>query len=611
MSLIYEENRDRIDDDYTLLEVARDIHSRMKPLMPTSVYSKVARVDYNFYITPRLEIAVPSVKVLFQKDIREPSLIRNILTGGLAHEDGHAYLFPFMTRMNLTYAVIHGYVKSRNVKWDEGVFHTVENMVSDVFNELIIYYNKVPGWDKLPELRYHYIFKNVKEAPPDPVSELLYVHSKVFASMYNNKLSSPRVPSPRTIGENLYNILSEAARMLNVDSHVVSVNSGGLKSEIAPLVFQYDMYSNVDYVYDLIEKSISTKNVRTTELWRALLNDEIPYGNRKVYWAYYTTLTALYRYVIEHPQETNCKNIDDMNVDTGATRPSSPAPDVLDKILRNMNISDILSPELADYAARRLISAVLSVSKEEIESVMTTSTTKAPWYRRPRGKIDPRSLVYDNVMDWKVVVKSQVPDYKKKTVSIAGVPDSITIIIDESGSTSSESTVLSPVVGIETYVYDVERVTAMALLYNVLRFSNDVKTNLVRFSSSVRVEPGTVASIYDRLKNITGSELEMGGTNITGAVEKALEIHKDGRTNYFILLTDMEISWTEAEKIYNDMISRLRLSPVLVVAANANVPEPLARLNRFPNSAAVSVRTIADYPSLEEAIFKLAKLMHH
>lgn len=607
-SLVYDED-ERIEDDYTLLEVARDMHAKLKALLPVKVYSKVTKVDHNFYITPNLEIAVPSVKVLFKRDIRGAQLIRNVLAGGIVHEDGHAYLFPFMTRMNITYAIVHGYVKSRNVEWDEKLFQAVENIVSDIFNELIMYYSKIPGWNNLPETRYHYVYKDMQhggEEVSNPLSELLYVHSKVFSSIYLGKLREPVVPSPSTLGEHIYNILSNVAKHLDIESHAVSVNSGGLKSALAPLVFRYDMYDVVDKVYDTIEKATTGGSVDLLVLKKYLVDEAPSRGNAGVYWAYYTVLSALYRYAVEHPDV--CKECNRYIFDL-PLRPSAPSPDIMDKIIKAFHGTDILDPKLADYAARHLISTVLMVSRTEIETVMTTGVTKVPWYRRPRGKIDPRSLASDNILDWKVTVKTAVPESRRKAVQVKGVPDNITIIVDESGSTSAECTVISPIVGVETKVFDVERVTAMAMLYNVLRVRPDVPVNLVRFSDSPVVESGTAASIYDRLMNIRGSELQMGGTAIVSAVQKALELHRDGRTNYFILLTDMEIPYSDAEKIKKMVFRSLRLSPVLVVATNANAPKPLLELNKYENVAVVGVKTLNDYPLLEKAIYKLGKLI--
>lgn len=606
-----EDEVERIEDDRSLLDAARSIHAKLKPLLPVKVFSNVSKVDVNFYITPELEIAVPSVRVLFKKDIRDTQLIKSVLTGGIAHEDGHAYLFPFMTRMNVTYAIIHGYVKARGVKWDESVFHTVENMVSDVFNELILYHCKISGWESLPGTRYHYVFKGAQlddNRTANPIADLLYTHTKVFSSVYLGKLSQPYVPSPTTIGEHLYNILSDAAKHMNIETHTVSVNSGGLKTALAPLVFVHNMYDVVDEVYDIVTNAVATNKVDQSLLRKLLLTGAPGSGNIRVYWAYYITLSALYRYAVEHLKLRDLPV--DLTFDT-PKRPTTPQPEVLDGIFKEFNSTDILSPELADYAAKQLLSVALmtSTQMQVIETDMMTNVVRIPWYRRPSGKIDPRSLAMHTVLEWKVSAKTTMPVERKKVVEVRGLPDNVTVVIDESGSTSSESTVLSPIVGVETKVFDVERVTAMAMLYNVLRFSSTVPVNLVRFSDKPVVESGTVASIYDRLKNIRGGELQMGGTEIVRAVHKALELHKDGRTNYFILLTDMAISDKDAEEIKKMVFRSLKLSPVLIIAANAEAPDVLLPLNRYDNVAVVSVKTLNDYPLLEKAIQKLGRLI--
>lgn len=242
-----------------------------------------------------------------------------------------------------------------------------------------------------------------------------------------------------------------------------------------------------------------------------------------------------------------------------------------------------------------------------MSSIVThrVETVRVPWYLRPTGKLDPKTLVLPSILDWKVFVKRQVPEFKKSGTPIVGVPGWITVVIDESGSTTDLVGVLAPLISTSTTAYDVERVTAMALLRNVMKIDSKVPTTLVRFSSRVEIEEGTVENIYDWLKNANTKDLMLMGTEIVAAVGEALKRHKDKTANYFLVLTDMQISDQDAVIMSKMIEETLRQSPTLILAVNAEIPEPLKNLNKHRNIAAVSVTTVSDYSKLEEAIRKL------
>ena len=618
------ERRRRFQDDYDILQFSKELNNRLKTSdwFFSLVYSDVNKVDEGFYITPRLEIAVASLKHVRERNIPDHAL-ENIYYGALSHENAHAIAFPFMTRMNLTYAVVHGYCKERGIKFNSGVFNEVENIISDIFNELVIYTHKIEGYKQLPELRYYYIYlpsrdkiseylADRQKLEKDPVNAVFTTHNVVFASLYKGKLRSPRIPRPGWLSEHLYNTMYRTAKAFKVREHIEALLGGGFTNIISSLVNYYDMYSAIDELYSEIKRIIKTGNVRMSsdDFWkmeRIIVNNRLDDVSGQ-YWSYFTLLTALYRYTIEHPESLN-RLKSNPNIDCGRHRPAPPSPDVLDSILSQLRGGDILTPELAEYVAKRLISSALLTSKASFEIVHKSGTIKVPWYRRPRGKIDPLSLLKPSILDWKVQVSYSVPEYRKTKSTAVGVPDKITVIIDESGSTGTPTSILSPLVGIDTTVFDVERTTIMSLLYNVLQYTDKTRTTLIRFSTTSIVEEGSVREIYERLKHIQTGEIMWGSTEIEDAVRRGVELHKDKPTNYFLLATDMQIDDSQARGIKDIILSEIRRSPILILGVNADIPPVLASLNRYPNIAVVSVKSMVDYPKLEEAIRKLAKLL--
>ena len=612
----------RIRDDYDVLELSKELNEKLKASdwFFSLVYSQVDRVDEGFYITPKLEIAVASLRHVKEKNIPE-SVLEDIYYAALSHENAHAIAFPFMTRMNLTYAVIHGYCKKRNIPFITSLFNNVENIISDIFNELVIYTHKLEGYKELPKLRYYYIYlpsrdvirdyvKNRHMLEKDPVNAVFITHNVAFASLYKGKIKSPRVPNPKWLSEYLYNSIFKIAQQFRVRDHIEMFLTGTFTNTINMLIRFYDLYSAIDTVYKRIKEFIKSGNVRISghdfwEIEQVLDNPELS-NDAKQYWSYFIILASLYRYSVENP-DSRSRHMP--NVDCGKGRPAPPSPDVLDNILNQIQNRDILSPQLADYVAKRLLSAALMTPKTTFETSYRSGVTKIPWYRRPRGKIDPLSLLKPSILDWRVQVSYNVPEYRKAKSSSVGVPDVITAVIDESGSTADSTSILSPLIGVDTTVFDVERVTIMGLLYNVLQYTDTPKTTLVRFSSSTRVEEGSVRDIYNRLRDITSSEITWGGTEIEDAVEIALQHHRDKPTNYFLLATDMEISESQAKGVKDIILSEIRRSPVLILAVNADIPPVLLALNKYPNIAVVSVKNMFDYPKLESAIKKLARLI--
>jgi len=629
-------------DDTDILRFAREENQRIKlnSYFFNLIYSKVEKVGKGFYIDGNLRITVASLGHLYKHNIKEDEVIADVIKGALAHENAHAMLFPFMTRARLTETIVEEYAKSRNVKFHSRLFNKIENYISDIFNELVLYVNKHENYQYLPKLRYYYIYKpheeEIKsfqsnplkrlEGESNPVYSLFMVHNIVFASTYLSNSKRLVLPeNPKWISEHLYLTLHDMAVDLNellLREHISRYVSGGFAHTIRQLVKERYLFRATDEFYELLESRISTGSVMMSEdefkPFRKILNRFS--GLDGFYWKYYIVLSALYRYVVEHNiRESDLpENIDEKEQSCPRNKSSEDEDNEdeggggLDLSLNDILGSDteLLSPKVAEYLAKKLLRIALLTEKQTIMYTTTSDTAVIPWYKNPRGRIDKLSLSRESYLDWKVQVPIEIPDYKKTTESVAGVPDNITIVIDESGSTLSETAVLAPLYGGDTKVFDVERVTIMSLLYNVMKYTTETKTNLVRFSDEVIVEEGKITDIYNWLKNVKASDLQWGGTEITkGVLEAVAKKHKDSPYNYFILATDMQISDYDANEIAEIFKKQIRLSPILILSIGYDLPSPIKALNRYRNVAAVSVTGMNDYPKIEEAIRKLATVI--
>jgi len=636
VSVATEERDDKLNirDDLDILALSRELHRKLKESddIYGKVLSKVERVGKNFSINGNLSIEVPGLRHI-PEDIPKTSIPR-IFRAGLAHEDAHAFLFPFMTRMNLSYAIAFDYLKDRKIPFDERLFNTVSNILSDVFNELVITAQRLAGYEHFPELRYLYVVRpqaseieemkrNRAQVEASPLGALFLQHNLAYTEMYEGRSSTPKPESPEWLSEHLYASIYKMASTFNIVEHVETIQTGAFTNAMRELI-EYGLYDNADNLYNAIKTLVDSGKVKLQpqdyhHIKRLLSKKGISGINRR-YWAYYSLLLAMYRLTLDElqQQKTACIALRLRNVDTGDNTPEPPPLDILASIAGALKGNAVLiSPDLAEYVAKKLISATLQVRKPGLEAVSTVRKVTTRWYKYPRGRIDPNSVIEYSAPDWeeailkmKVAARVKGQDYRKTYTLEANVPDAITIVVDESGSTSSLTSILAKIIGIDTTVYDVERTSIMAILYNVLRFSEHVPTTLVRFSGKVKVEKGTVKEIYNWLKTVDANNLMLGDTDIVRAVEQAVQMHRDRPANYFLLATDMQIQREQAWRVRELLDMHVKKSPTLILGVNADIPTALQDLDKRPHMAAVSVKTIDDYPKLEAAINKLAKLIY-
>jgi len=668
MSTVTEEVDERaIRDDYDILELSRKLHLRLKEkdYYFGFVASEVVRVGDNFRISSELEIEVPSLSRVQRIPRKE---LPKVYLAGLAHELAHALCYPFMTHMDITYATAFGYLKSRGIKIDMPLFKRVENVVSDIFNELIIYTHNLYSSKNLADLRYYYLYleqkdiidqlvKNRAYVETSPLDALFLTHNLTFLDIYQGR-SQPFSRHPSWLSEHLYDAIYRLASSFDIPGHINKINYGTFAATVGEAIND-GLYDNVDKLYEELKKLVSTGKVKLQpeefEYIKYMITTLNVTSLEAQYWGYYSTLLTMYRFALEQSYQGagetsigNCagENSNEKqkpislpstrsgnnesggkeqgqesrklpslrNIDSGDSRPDPSPEDILDDILNVMTKgadSSLLSPKLAEHAVKKLASATLLVQKPGLEAVVTASEVREPWYRNPRGRLDPYSLLHpSSILEWKVRTPVQMPGHRKTYAPEVNIPDKITIIIDESDSTRLLSHILAPVVGLGTCVYDVERIIGMLLLYNVLRFSEHVPTTLVRFSTQTEVEEGTVKDIYNWLKTVDEKKLMFELTNIKEAVELAVKLHRDGPTNYFLLITDMDIGFEQAVKIKELILQHVRKSPVLILGVNKDIPPELEELNKHPRTVVLSVKTASDIAKIKAAVKKLAGLIY-
>ena len=629
MALEYlEEEAIELRNDYDLLRLGRSLNRKLKlsDSIVSLVHSHVAKVGEGFSIDSKLRIKVASYRLLTKLGMK-PEEFPEVYKGALLHENGHALLFPFITRYNTVLAIVHRYLKERGIPYDDRLLHAIENDISDAYNELILYRFKRTWYEYIPALCDKYVIRPQKDKIAEllkkdrprlearPNRALILLHNLVFSLLYNGKLKAPRIPKPRWLSDYVYNQLYKTSKSFPLEEHIEVVNTGHFNTWIN-IILKDGLFENIDQFYDALYTIIGDYKgeLKSSELRNRVIN-HLSYENEYLapYWVYFTLLAAYYRFVKDlQPPPLPIKLR--LNVDTGEDRPESPSGDVLDAIYYVILYSrggeaPLVPPALAEYAAKRLLSETLAVAGKEVVYETEATTIKVPWYRRPRGKIDPYSMLKPSILDWRVQVKHRRYTGRKIEVArTAKLPSHITVVIDESSSTLDTVNVLSHIVGADTTRYDVERITLMSLLWNAMQYRGDVPVTLVRFATDVTVERGTIREVYERLKNMRGSDMLGGMTAIEAAVDTALRLHRDGPSNYFLLATDMEIEEEQARMILDMLSSKLRRSPILIlaVASSAGILEDL---NTRRNAAVVSVRTQADYRALEEAIRKLARVL--
>jgi hypothetical protein len=454
-----------------------------------------------FSIDEKLNIEIPSVKKFKALNIPE-EVYDKILDGALAHEDSHAFLFPFMRYLNNIYAIAKKYSDHAGIPFDIRVFSDTENIVSDIINEIIILNKELPGYKNLSTLTYYYIYlpsidtfkkfeKAREEIEKNPLMALWLKHRETLAK------HTPQ--QEKYFSDILYNALTSIYANFNIKRWITQSED----------TFSYLGFTQIFDTADKLYNIIKDKTVKTTE---ELLQHMLDTRNINAIAPYLTLVLAMYRITIENNTQEALKTIPTDNI----KKPEPPSPDELDKIFKYMTRREFLDPRILEEIAKRILHQALLTKNGTWASYETSDEIIVPWYRHPRGKI-MKSTITKNILEWKVRKTITTIGDKKETTS--ATPSHITILIDESGSTSAFKDILSPITNMITTIFDIERAITMAILINTINEGGEnTPVNLIRFSTNTITEKHTVKSAYERIKNNT--EPMMEETDIISAVKQ-------------------------------------------------------------------------------------------
>lgn len=610
MSLKYKEiSRMKINDNFDALHYSKLFNNilRRSKYYFFFIPSKVVRVGRNFSITERLNITIASVDKLRGMGIVKDADIKTVYEGSLIHENMHALGFPMITRAREVLSPVVKYLSERGISIDEELFNMVENVISDVINEIMAITKKIDEHGKLVTARYLYQVKNQenKNIPlieKSPSLSLLKKHNDVFRDRYMNR--KPDFGDSKT--DMIYQMITHYSESLNMKEHTHLVNIGGFsKIVIRSLLEGFNLYSVMDRFF---EWYTSVDRVDRTSAIKVLsIFENIP-EELRLYALYYSLLSTFYRIETSIPENPLLSLSGEGTVMDKIKLPI-PSDEESEGILNKITGDSSIKPSEMDKITDNLIKEVITVNKPS--SVIKKSKVMEvtiPFYMNPRGRIDPLSVVKSRrgVLDWEVYDEieyaSMERDYSKSSP-----PDHFTALIDISGSTMYPSAVLLPLAGTETSTLDVERAIVISMMKIMKRKGlGKIKATIFLFEENIRKNEGSIDEMIEFLLDKQGKINPTGGTKIVKALKEGLKTHKDKRDNPFIIVTDLEISRREEEIMYNLITRKLKLSPLLIVIIGGKTPEILSRLNIKKNAAVVSIRTIGELPKLEEAIRKVS-----
>ncbi|MGC9069407.1 MAG: vWA domain-containing protein [Thermoprotei archaeon] len=585
-------------NDLDLYIIAKQIHlhHHTNDTILNKVWSKVKKVGENFSINEKLEIEIPSMKILNEKQIPVEK-VQQVVSGGLTHEDGHAFLFPFITQLNVTYAVGKGYSDSIKIPFDTRVFSAINNILSDIINEIILIKIGILGSEFIPTLNKYYVYLPNKkeydefiekrsENEKDPLKALFMQHIlSTSISTYKKKTKNEKYFSNILYGylHSIGDINTRDTRLLEtILAYMVTLE--GLKN----------YYKSADEMYEIL-KNVERGDLVVIEDPNAIYEKITANLTRDIITAYIVLLLAFYRLTIE--KQTPLQQLTQLMTIKNDVKLQPPDETLIEGTLQALTERDnFLDEKALERAATILLNQALTTMETEWTTETMSTETSVPWYRHPRGKLIQSTLTRD-ILEWKTRTTVLDIGYKKETIT-GGLPKNITIVIDESGSTGNFTSVLNKITKTPLKIFDAERIIAMSLLYNTLNMGGEnIPVNLIRFSTNVIHKKYTIKTAYEILKRIYPMQ---ESTLIDDAISIAVKHHKDDKHNYFILLTDMEITSRQAEEI-TQKLEKIRQSPLMILIIGEILPKELLKLKRR-NTAIINITTEKDLTKIEEAI---------
>jgi hypothetical protein len=326
-------------DDIDLYLLATQIHKKHKlnNEILSLIWSKITKVDKDFSIDAKLNIEIPSTKKFKKLNIPEEKY-EKILNAGLTHEDGHAFLFPFMKYVNNVYAIAKKYSDYAKIPFDVNIFSNVENIISDVINEIIIINTRLPGYEDLPTLTYYYSFTpNINEFEKFENERLEIEKNPLQALWFKHRMTLIKpTQSDKYLSDILYDTLTNIYNNFDIKRWI---NEASFTS-ITPLISE--IFQHADKFYSIM-KTYASKELKhpenlKTNILQFLTNQYMTYINYAK--AYLILTLTMYRFIIENNKEETLKILITDNI----KKPEPLSPDELDNIFTYMTSHTLLEP---------------------------------------------------------------------------------------------------------------------------------------------------------------------------------------------------------------------------------------------------------------------------
>jgi chemotaxis response regulator CheB len=136
------------------------------------------------------------------------------------------------------------------------------------------------------------------------------------------------------------------------------------------------------------------------------------------------------------------------------------------------------------------------------------------------------------------------------------------------------------------------------------------QVNIVVFDNTAWAVSMQAAEAYKAIRDLHPNVIpRFASTNVFDAIRVLREIHRDGRLNCIVFMSDMLISDKEAEALKEIINRRYRNSPALIISISTDLPKEIEAINRYRNAAAASVKTAEDMRKVEEAIKKISSII--
>lgn len=590
--------RDSLDltrSDHALIFSRKTLSEYKEQADQKTVSTKVKGVD-KFYINDRLEIFIAPPSDIAIHDSK------GFYTGGVVHEHLHAVMFPHVSRYKSFAAVAYRYISSRGLEYNPKLLKVIDNIVSDVVNDVEAIMAGGQHHRSIAVTRLNYFVKNKRDyddveknrdtfEASQPANALIYTHY-----LYTAGIARGRDPGLGNdyISEEIYSwILRGAGEAIDrIPGYIVR---GYPAREIYESAYR-DGSEAADRIYRAL--------IRSGGRWSGEIENLPELSAEEKFLA--VTL-ALYAFHVKRGSEPS-KHLVSVDADheevseEDAKRYSgySPGHGYGRKGIRIS--APTLPPEAVEEAASKILREAIGVPRPALG--IGSLNAKLPFLSYPSAPPDP-STIAKEPEEW--TVRARIPAVEMKRGAGFGSPSVVTIVIDGSGSTANESSLLERYIGAKSTVFDAERTIAAAMIKKMLEKGWNPQVNIVVFDSAAWNVTLPASEAYKAIRDLHPNVVpRFAGTNVFDAIRVLREIHRDGRLNCIVFMSDMLISDEEAEALKEIINRRYRNSPALIISISEDLPKEIETINRYRNAAAASVKTAEDMRKVEEAIKKIS-----